>query len=103
MGNRLIRMTKKDSNGSRSKRASGGGGRSQRKMLAEEELIHRQALSMAIQQHHLSQRFEGSMSRRIGGSTSSRRHNLPDSLSLSKEVTRSLSYLFMFLHDFLFK
>lgn len=41
----------------------------------DEELLHRQALAMAIQQHQLSQRFDnGSMSRRIG-STSSRRRN----------------------------
>lgn len=39
----------------------------------EEELLHKQALAMAIQQHNLSQRFDnGSMSRRLG-STSSRR------------------------------
>ncbi|KAG6659230.1 putative methylesterase 14, chloroplastic isoform X2 [Carya illinoinensis] len=75
MGNRFICMTKKEvkENGSRSKRM----GRSQRKLLAEEEYLHKQALSMALHQHQLSQRFEGSMSRRIG-STSSRRRNLPD-------------------------
>lgn len=80
MGNRFICMTKKDSkeNGSKSKRM----GRSQRKLLAEEELLHRQALSMAIHQHQLSQRFDGSMSRRIG-STSSRRRNLSESLSFN--------------------
>lgn len=51
----------------------------------EEELLHRQALAMAIQQHQLSQRFDnGSMSRRIG-STSSRRRaaNLSDPFSNS--------------------
>lgn len=53
---------------------------SQRKMSIEEEFIHRQALSMAIHQHQLSQRFEGSMSRRIG-STSSRRKSLPESVT----------------------
>ncbi|XP_041004403.1 putative methylesterase 14, chloroplastic isoform X2 [Juglans microcarpa x Juglans regia] len=75
MGNRFICMTKKEvkENGSRSKRM----GRSQRKLLAEEEFLHKQALSMALHQHQVSQRFEGSMSRRIG-STSSRRRNLPD-------------------------
>lgn len=66
-----------------------GNGRSQRKMQAEEELIHRQALSMAIHQQ-LSQRFEGggSMSRRIGpGSTSSRRQRaLSDSFPNTKQV-----------------
>ncbi|KAF7824987.1 putative methylesterase 12, chloroplastic [Senna tora] len=83
MGNRFICMTKKDAKdvGSRSKRM----GRSQRKLLAEEEYLHRQALSMALQQHQLSQRFEGSMSRRIG-STSSRRRNLPDSFSNNKPL-----------------
>lgn len=62
-------------------------GKYQRKLSAEEELLHRQALSMALRQHQLSQRFEGSMSRRIGGSTSSRRRNLDDPLSNSKQVT----------------
>lgn len=82
MGNRFICMKKKDTKepGSRSKRM----GRSQRKLLAEEEFLHRQALSMAIQQHQLSQRFDGSMSRRIGASTSSRR--LTDPLSKEKQV-----------------
>ncbi|XP_028804837.1 putative methylesterase 12, chloroplastic [Neltuma alba] len=82
MGNRFICMTKKDSKdvGSKSKRMN----RSQRKLLAEEEYLHRQALSMALQQHQLSQRFEGSMSRRIG-STSSRRRNLPDSVTNNKQ------------------
>ncbi|KAJ8759528.1 hypothetical protein K2173_007145 [Erythroxylum novogranatense] len=84
MGNRLICMSKKDiggNDGSRSKRV----GRSQRKLLAEEELLHRQALSMALHQHQLSQRFDGSMSRRIG-STSSRRRNLSDPFSNGKRV-----------------
>lgn len=59
---------------------------SQRKLLsAEEEFLHRQALSMAIQQHQLSQRFDGSMSRRIG-STSSRRRTLSDPFSNGKQV-----------------
>lgn len=82
MGNKFICMTKKDGreNGSKSKRV----GRSQRKMLDEEEFLHRQALSMAIQQHQLSQRFDGSMSRRIG-STSSRRHTLSDPFSNGKQ------------------
>ncbi|XAR55654.1 Pheophorbidase [Bertholletia excelsa] len=93
MGNRFICMTKKDTRetGSKSKRMSSVlGGRSQRKMLSEEEMLHRQALSMAIQQHQLSQRFDGSMSRRIGGSTSSRRRNLPESFSNSKQVPEFL-------------
>lgn len=82
MGNKFICMTKKDGreNGSKSKRV----GRSQRKMLDEDEFLHRQALSMAIQQHQLSQRFDGSMSRRIG-STSSRRHTLSDPFSNGKQ------------------
>ncbi|KAK9167718.1 hypothetical protein Scep_002909 [Stephania cephalantha] len=82
MGNRLICMTKKDKRetGSRSRRRGENARTSQRKMPTEDELLHRQALSMAIQQHQqLSQRFEGSMSRRIG-STSSRRTTVPDSV-----------------------
>ncbi|XP_002510769.2 putative methylesterase 14, chloroplastic [Ricinus communis] len=84
MGNRFICMTKKDAGdnqGSRSKRL----GRSQRKLLADEDLLHRQALSMALHQHQLSQRFEGSMSRRIG-STTSRKRNLSDPFSNGKQV-----------------
>ncbi|XP_077231807.1 putative methylesterase 14, chloroplastic [Tasmannia lanceolata] len=78
MGNSLICMPKKDGKDmvSRSKRS----GRSQRKMAAEEEL-----LSLAIHQHQLSQRFEGSMSRRIG-STSSRRTTLSDPFSNGKQA-----------------
>ncbi|BAT92982.1 hypothetical protein LR48_Vigan05g051200 [Vigna angularis] len=84
MGNSFICMTKKDSKdvGSRSKRM----GRSQRKLVNEEEL-HLQALSMALQQHQLSQRFEGSMSRRIG---SSRRHAVSESFSANKQVPINL-------------
>lgn len=81
MGNGLICMPKKDGGdivGPRSRR-------SQRRMSAEEELLHRQAFSMAIHQHQLSQRFDGSMSRRIG-STSSRRRTLSDPLSNGKQV-----------------
>lgn len=107
MGNRFICMTKKDSRdaGSRSKRMN----RSQRKLLAEEEYLHRQALSMALQQHQLSQRFEGSMSRRIG-STSSRRRNLPDSFTNNKQVGDQIDsldmirglllFLFLFFESF---
>ncbi|KAL6525278.1 putative methylesterase 12, chloroplastic [Orobanche minor] len=76
MGNKLFCMTttKKDSSknggiGSKSKRGS----ISKRRSSMDEELLHKQALAMAIHQHQLSQRFDsGSMSRRIG-STSSRR------------------------------
>ncbi|KAL3513364.1 hypothetical protein ACH5RR_026081 [Cinchona calisaya] len=88
MGNKLICMIKRDSIkeniiGSRSKRNCERS--SKRRSLMEEELLHRQALSMAIQQHQLSQRFEGSMSRRIG-STSSRRRNNNSSDSFSNST-----------------
>lgn len=93
MGNRFICMSKKDAkdnNGSRSKRMN----RSQRKLLADEEFLHRQALSMALHQHQVSQRFDGSMSRRIG-STSSRRHNnlSSDPLANGKQVPEFLENL----------
>ncbi|KAF5731546.1 putative methylesterase 14 chloroplastic [Tripterygium wilfordii] len=83
MGNRFICMTKKESKdvGSGSKRL----GRSQRKLLAEEELLHRQALSMVLQQHQLSQRFDGSMSRRIGSTSSRRRTLAEDPISNGKQ------------------
>ncbi|KAF5744209.1 putative methylesterase 14 chloroplastic [Tripterygium wilfordii] len=83
MGNRFIRMTKKESKdvGSRSKRM----GRSQRKLLGEEELLHRQALSMVLQQQQLSQRFDGSMSRRIGSTSSRRRTLSEDPISNGKQ------------------
>ncbi|KAJ9559792.1 hypothetical protein OSB04_004952 [Centaurea solstitialis] len=78
MGNRFSCKTKGGNhNGSKSSRRFGGGNRSQRKLQSDEELLHMQALSLAIQHHQSSQRFEGSMSRRIGGSTSSRRRNNP--------------------------
>ncbi|XP_022720791.1 putative methylesterase 14, chloroplastic, partial [Durio zibethinus] len=69
-GYSFICRKKKDTkdNGLRSKRM----GRSQRKMLAEEEFLHKLALSIALHQH----RFDGSISKRIG-STSSRRHSDP--------------------------
>ncbi|XP_031474945.1 putative methylesterase 12, chloroplastic [Nymphaea colorata] len=65
--------------------------RSHRKMSTEEEALHMQALAIAMQHH--SQRFDGSLSRRISGAngkqnlpgvTSSRRRNLPESLSHEK-------------------
>ncbi|CAH9109236.1 unnamed protein product [Cuscuta europaea] len=97
MGNRFICMTKKDSRengrsnsavGSRSKRVD----RSKRRSLMEEELLHRQALSMAIQQHQqLSQRFDPSMSRRIGSTSSRRRNELSD--SLPAPAKQSLEFL----------
>ncbi|KAL1534136.1 putative methylesterase 12, chloroplastic [Salvia divinorum] len=91
MGNKLICMTKKDGRiGSRSKRGS----MSKRKSAMEEEMLHRQALALAIQQHQLSQRFDnGSLSRRIG-STSSRRRaaaNLSDPLSNISSNNKELS------------
>lgn len=89
MGNRLVCMSKKDvrANGSRSRKE--GRSQSQRKSLSEEELLHKQALSMVLQQHQLSQRFEGSMSRRIG-STSSRRRTFSDQFSSGKQVGPSI-------------
>ncbi|CAL9175021.1 putative methylesterase 14, chloroplastic [Musa acuminata AAA Group] len=85
MGNGLACLPKKDLRGgigSRSRRGSYS--RSQRKTASsEEELLHHQALAMAIHHHQLSQRFDGSMSRRIG-STSSRRRDLPDSVTNGK-------------------
>ncbi|KAL0282841.1 UNVERIFIED_CONTAM: putative methylesterase 14, chloroplastic [Sesamum angustifolium] len=84
MGNKFICMTKKD-------RKNGGigskGKRGSRRSSLDEELLHRQALAMAIQQHQLSQRFDnGSMSRRIG-STSSRRR--PTNLSDPSSITNN--------------
>ncbi|XP_068305562.1 putative methylesterase 14, chloroplastic isoform X2 [Pyrus communis] len=91
MGNRFICMLKKDTKetGSRSKRMS----RSQRKLAAEEDLLHRQALSRVLHQHQMSQRFDGSMSRRVGGSTSSRRLALSDPLSNGKQGPEFLEKL----------
>ncbi|KAL8171458.1 hypothetical protein V2J09_023262 [Rumex salicifolius] len=102
MGNRFICMAKRDSrskeNGTRSKRF----GRSQRKLLVDEEAIHRQALAMAIQHHQSSQRFDaGSMSRRLNngaasaavGSTSRRRRQLSDPFSNSKQGQEFLESL----------
>uniref|UniRef100_A0A1J3GZH0 Putative methylesterase 12, chloroplastic n=1 Tax=Noccaea caerulescens TaxID=107243 RepID=A0A1J3GZH0_NOCCA len=92
MGNKFICMKKKDviirGDGSRSKRVN----RSQRKLLGDEEMLHRRALSMAIQQAQHSQRFDGSMSRRVG-STSSRRRTLSDPLSNNKQVPDFLESL----------
>ncbi|XP_022150007.1 putative methylesterase 12, chloroplastic [Momordica charantia] len=82
MGNRLICKSKKDvnENGSKSRRM----GRSQRKLQSEEEFLQKQALSLALQQLQLSQRFDGSTSKRVG-STSSRRRNLSDPFSNGKQ------------------
>ncbi|ESQ38584.1 hypothetical protein EUTSA_v10028772mg [Eutrema salsugineum] len=95
MGNRFICMKKKDvivrtsgGDGSRSKRLN----RSQRKSIGDEEMLHRRALSLAIHQAQLSQRFDGSMSRRVG-STSSRRRSLSDPFSNNKQVSDFLESL----------
>ncbi|KAF0898217.1 hypothetical protein E2562_005818 [Oryza meyeriana var. granulata] len=98
MGNAFRCMSRKEHRGaavSRSKRmGSARSGRGAGKLTpAEEELLHRQALAMAIHQHldaggSMSRRIDagGSMSRRIGpGSTSSRRRgDLPDSVTNAK-------------------
>ncbi|RZC54550.1 hypothetical protein C5167_013404 [Papaver somniferum] len=90
MGNGFFCMTKKDIRelgGSKNRSRSNVGRTSQRKMPAEEELLHRRALSMAIQQHQLSQRFEGgaSMSRRHGSVSSRRLNPGGDSLANDKQ------------------
>lgn len=92
MGNALRCLPKgevrSEAVGSRSRRDS----RSQRKMATEEELLHRQALAMAIHQRQISQRYEGSMSRRIG-STSSRRREVSDPFSNGKQEPMDLGNL----------
>ncbi|KAL8261089.1 hypothetical protein R6Q59_025138 [Mikania micrantha] len=95
MGNRFSCKTKANHNGSKSSRRFGGGNRSQRKLQSDEELLHMQALSLALQHHQSSQRFEGSMSRRIG-STSSRRRSNPNAdptLNAPKQQKQSLEFL----------
>ncbi|KAJ6798420.1 putative methylesterase 14, chloroplastic isoform X2 [Iris pallida] len=92
MGNVIcIPRTRKEPGNGRVRVESHSKRRSQRKMAPEEEMLHRQALAMAIQQHQLSQRFEGSMSRRIG-STSSRRLNASDRFN-PKQVPLNLETL----------
>lgn len=97
MGNRFICMIKKENErngvGSRSKRME----RSKRRSLVEEELLHRQALAMAIQQHQLSQRFEGSMSRRIGSTSSRRRTDSSDPAPNSTQQVYHFSSFFSFI------
>ncbi|KAF8105349.1 hypothetical protein N665_0158s0032 [Sinapis alba] len=80
MGNKIMSMMKKD--GSKSKRMN----RSQRKLLADEEMLHRRALSMAIHQTQLSQRFDGSMSRRVGSTSTRKQRTLSDPFSNGKQV-----------------
>ncbi|GER34221.1 methyl esterase 12 [Striga asiatica] len=96
MGN-IMCMSKKDGKngvvGLKSKRGS----MSKRKGLTEEEVLHRQALAMAIKEHsQLSQRFDsknnGSMSRRVG-STSSRRRPTDLSDPLSNANSKKLENL----------
>ncbi|CAA3015113.1 methylesterase 12, chloroplastic [Olea europaea subsp. europaea] len=73
-------------------RKANWGSMSRRRRSMEEELLHRQVLAMAIQQHQLSQRFDnsnGSMSRRIG-STSSRRRPTNCSDHFSNTNTKQL-------------
>uniref|UniRef100_M8C1D2 Uncharacterized protein n=1 Tax=Aegilops tauschii TaxID=37682 RepID=M8C1D2_AEGTA len=119
MGNAFACMPRKEHRGaaavSRSKRMGSTRpprGGAAKLTPAEEELLHRQALAMAIHQHldaggSMSRRIDaggGSMSRRIGpGSTSSRRHgNLPDSVTNAKAVRpRPFSVsapLFLYFH-----
>lgn len=99
MGNSLICKSKKDVKeiGSRSKRM----GRSQRKLQSEEEYLQKQALSLALQQLQLSQRFDGSTSKRIG-STSSRRRNLSDPFSNGKQVGLHFVCLFLYTLGYIF-
>ncbi|KAL8485880.1 hypothetical protein ACS0TY_027968 [Phlomoides rotata] len=94
MGNKFICMTKKDIKnggiGSRSKRGS----TSKRRSSMEEELLHKQALAMAIQQHQLSQRFDnGSMSRRIGSTSRRRAANLSDPFSCANNTKQMSEFL----------
>jgi len=112
MGNAFACMPRKEQRGaalvSRSKRM--GSARSARggpKLTpAEEELLHRQALAMAIHQHldaggSMSRRIDAgaSLSRRMGpGSTSSRRRgDLPDSVTNAKPVRLLLPTFFFSL------
>ena len=106
MGNRVICMKKKDvairtggggggGDGSRSKRVS----RSQRKLLGDEEMLHRRALSMAIHQTQLSQRFDGSMSRRVGSTSTRKQRTLSDPFSNGKQVLSSHYCLLLLNHN----
>ncbi|KAL1533857.1 putative methylesterase 12, chloroplastic [Salvia divinorum] len=95
MGNKFTCMSKKDTKnvgiGSRSKR----GNLSKRRSSMDEELLHKQALAMAIHQHQLSQRFDnGSMSRRLG-STSSRRRADPFATTSAKPLPEYLENIKM--------
>lgn len=97
MGNKFICMNKKDTKnggiGSRSKRGSV----SKRRSSMEEELLHRQALAMAIQQHQLSQRFDGgSMSRRLGSTSSRRRATNSDPFSTTNSKPVNFAFFLSF-------
>ncbi|KAK4758352.1 hypothetical protein SAY87_019653 [Trapa incisa] len=91
MGNGFACMTKKDAKEITGTRSNRVGNRSKRKILGDDELLHRQVLSMAL---HQSQRLEGSMSRRFnGGNTSSRRRPLSDPFSNGKQLAEFLEGL----------
>lgn len=61
----------------------------------EEELLHRQALAMAIQQHQLSQRFDNaSLSRRIGSTSSRRRASDPFSNTNTNTNNKQVNLFF---------
>ncbi|GAA0151334.1 esterase [Lithospermum erythrorhizon] len=102
MGN-VIRRNKKgnssssNNNGSKSKRTMMD--RSKRRTSMEEELLHKQALALAIQQHQnqlsQSQRFgDGAISRRGLGSTSSRlRNNFSESFSANTATKQLPEFL----------
>lgn len=97
MGNTLPCMPKKGARGA-ARSASKRNSRSGRNTTSEEEMLHRQALSMVLQQHQLSQRFDGSMSRRIG-STSSRRKNLSENFSNGRQVSFEWSSKLRYVRD----
>lgn len=97
MGNRFSCKTKNTNNGSKSSRRIVGGNRSQRKLQTDEELLHMQALSLAIQHHQSSQRFEGSMSRRIGSTSSRRRSNPVSDPALTNPKQQKQVTLYLFL------
>ncbi|CAF2098779.1 unnamed protein product [Brassica rapa] len=88
MDSKIISMMKDSKDGSKSKRMN----LSQRKLLADEEMLHRRALSMAIHQAQLSQIFDGSMSRRARSTGTRKQRTLSDPFSNGKQVTGSLPF-----------
>ncbi|KAH0926421.1 hypothetical protein HID58_018787 [Brassica napus] len=82
MDSKIISMMKDSKDGSKSKRMN----LSQRKLLADEEMLHRRALSMAIHQAQLSQIFDGSMSRRARSTGTRKQRTLSDPFSNGKQV-----------------